>query len=55
MNFWQNIGAVVRRELRIVRNRPIYLLRLRRDSRVLRHILPYIPETGPAGTTFLSA
>ena len=26
MNFWQNIGAVVRRELRIMRNRPIYLL-----------------------------
>ena len=26
MNFWQNIGAVVRRELRILRNRPIYLL-----------------------------
>lgn len=25
MNFWQNIGAVVRRELRIMRNRPIYL------------------------------
>ena len=26
MNFWQNIRAVVRRELRIMRNRPIYLL-----------------------------
>ena len=26
MNFWQHIGAVVRRELRIMRNRPIYLL-----------------------------
>ena len=26
MNFWQNLGAVVRRELRIMRNRPIYLL-----------------------------
>ena len=26
MNFRQNIGAVVRRELRIMRNRPIYLL-----------------------------
>ena len=26
MNFWQNIGAVARRELRIMRNRPIYLL-----------------------------
>ena len=26
MSFWQNIGAVVRRELRIMRNRPIYLL-----------------------------
>lgn len=26
MNFGQNIGAVVRRELRIMRNRPIYLL-----------------------------
>lgn len=26
MNFWQNIGAVVRRELRIMMNRPIYLL-----------------------------
>ena len=26
MNFWQNIGAVVRRELRIMRNRAIYLL-----------------------------
>lgn len=26
MNFWQNIGAIVRRELRIMRNRPIYLL-----------------------------
>ena len=26
MNFWKNIGAVVRRELRIMRNRPIYLL-----------------------------
>lgn len=26
MNFWQHIGAVVRRELMIMRNRPIYLL-----------------------------
>ena len=26
MNFWHHIGAVVRRELRIMRNRPIYLL-----------------------------
>lgn len=26
MGFWHNIGAVARRELRIMRNRPIYLL-----------------------------
>lgn len=26
MGFWHNIGAVIRRELRIMRNRPIYLL-----------------------------
>lgn len=26
MGFWHNIGAIVRRELRIMRNRPIYLL-----------------------------
>lgn len=26
MSFWHNIGAVARRELRIMRNRPIYLL-----------------------------
>ena len=26
MRFWHNIGAVIRRELRIMRNRPIYLL-----------------------------
>ena len=26
MSFWHNIAAVVRRELRIMRNRPIYLL-----------------------------
>jgi ABC-2 type transport system permease protein len=26
MGFWHNIGAIIRRELRIMRNRPIYLL-----------------------------
>ena len=26
MGFWHNIAAVIRRELRIMRNRPIYLL-----------------------------